>query len=434
MVTGIAEGSLYIDIDNDSHSVLSLDEGSDAAREYFLSTGMISSLYESTVWEEITGEESVSTISILAKASEENIDILLLSKANLSTEIEKMNTDSTTKQSIINAVNSGMIVTVPAEEVTMGDWSGTGYIVTNPETGVGEYMISSGLNGGVLEVIAGIPVMLASFLLVVGAVCGITMAISGILVLLAAFTPVMSGIALAAIILGIVSVISSMAGLCSIWSDYSNYILTGDVQYAESSFDKSKWVGIWTIVFTLISIVIGKLFFKWCEYYVKETGGSGETGGNGSGTGDGQETSGEIGNVVEEGETGSLEIDELVVRDTKFLNAEGDVDWETWAPNGGRVPGTIKKGQILKIGTIIDRYGNQFGNYTSPEGVPYEQRSLPYIENPKAYHKYEVLKPIDNVTISEIAPAFEQEGGGIQYELPSSIMDLIEKGYLKEIK
>lgn len=38
------------------------------------------------------------------------------------------------------------------------------------------------------------------------------------------------------------------------------------------------------------------------------------------------------------------------------------------------------------------------------------------------------------MTISEIAPAFEQEGGGIQYELPSSIMDLIEKGYLKEIK
>ncbi len=66
-------------------------------------------LKESTVWEEITGKESVSTISILAKASEENIDILLLSKANLSTEIEKLNTDETTKQSIINAVNSGKI-------------------------------------------------------------------------------------------------------------------------------------------------------------------------------------------------------------------------------------------------------------------------------------------------------------------------------------
>ncbi|MGN0495857.1 MAG: hypothetical protein ACI4GW_06495, partial [Lachnospiraceae bacterium] len=148
MVTGISEGSLYIDVDNDSHSVISLEGDSDVTREYFMSTGMLSSLYESTVWEEITGEESVSTISILAKASEENIDILLISTDNLSTEIEKLNTDETTKQSIINAVNSGMIVTVPAEEVTMGDWSGTGYIVTNPATGVGEYMISGGLNGG----------------------------------------------------------------------------------------------------------------------------------------------------------------------------------------------------------------------------------------------------------------------------------------------
>lgn len=33
----------------------------------------------------------------------------------------------------------------------------------------------------------------------------------------------------------------------------------------------------------------------------------------------------------------------------------------------------------------------------------YEQRALPYIENPYAYHKNEVLKPIDNVTISQIA-------------------------------
>lgn len=61
-------------------------------------------------------------------------------------------------------------------------------------------------------------------------------------------------------------------------------------------------------------------------------------------------------------------------------------------------------------------------------------RALPYIENPNAYHKYEVLKPIDNVTISEIAPAFEQVGGGIQYELPNNIKKLKELDYIKEIK
>ena len=89
--------------------------------------------------------------------------------------------------------------------------------------------------------------------------------------------------------------------------------------------------------------------------------------------------------------------DELVVRDTKFLDADENIDWEKWAPNGGRVPGTIKENQTIPAGTIIDRYGSQWGKYTSPAGVPYEQRALPYIENPNAYHKYEVLKQsLDN--------------------------------------
>ena len=145
------------------------------------------------------------------------------------------------------------------------------------------------------------------------------------------------------------------------------------------------------------------------------------------------------GNVVES-VTGDIEsgkaigTDELVVRDTKFLDADENIDWEKWAPNGGRVPGTIKENQTIPAGTIIDRYGSQWGKYTSPAGVPYEQRALPYIENPNAYHKYEVLKPIDNVTISEIAPAFEQVGGGIQYELPNNIKKFTKLDYIKEIK
>lgn len=130
----------------------------------------------------------------------------------------------------------------------------------------------------------------------------------------------------------------------------------------------------------------------------------------------------------------SFKPDELVVRDSKFLNADGDVDWETWAPNNGRVPDTEIEGQTLDVGILIDRYENPYGKYTSPVGVPYEQRSLPHFENPDAYHKYEVLKSINDVTISQISEAFEQPGGGVQYELPSSVNQLIKDGFLKEIK
>ena len=124
----------------------------------------------------------------------------------------------------------------------------------------------------------------------------------------------------------------------------------------------------------------------------------------------------------------------MVVSDSKYLNSAGDINWEKYAPNGGYVSGTKVTSLGLGTGTVIDRYGNQFGRYSSPVGTPYEQRALPYVENPNAYHKYEVLKPIDNVSQGQIAKAFDQAGGGIQYELPANIKQLIKDGYLKELK
>jgi hypothetical protein len=132
--------------------------------------------------------------------------------------------------------------------------------------------------------------------------------------------------------------------------------------------------------------------------------------------------------------TVTLGKDELIVADKSFLDANGKIDWEKYAPNGGYVPGTKVDGVTLDTGKIIDRYGNQRGSYVSPVGVPYNQRALPYVENPNAYHQYEVVKPIENISMGKIAKAFKQAGGGIQYELPNSIEYLISKGYLKEIK
>ncbi|MFD0671934.1 TNT domain-containing protein [Cohnella sp. GCM10027633] len=124
--------------------------------------------------------------------------------------------------------------------------------------------------------------------------------------------------------------------------------------------------------------------------------------------------------------------DELVVADKSFLNSQGRIDWDAHAPNGGYVTGTRVDGARLEEGTLIDRYGNERGSYTSPLGTGYGERALPYVENSNAYHQYKVVKPIDDVSMGEIAPAFKQSGGGIQYELPNSIEYLKSKGYLED--
>ena len=205
-ITSLSEGNLYIDIDTDSHGVVSLNGEEDVVKEYMSSTGMTSSLYESAVWEELTGYESVSTISILAKAQEENIDILLISSINLGTEIEKLNTDEATRQSVINAVNRGMVVTIPAEEITMGEWTGTGYIVTNPATGAGEYIISGGLNGGSVVFPATFTLLAGLFYTIVelaglfASIIGIVYLMAGGLILLPLILLLLTGVSMVIVV------------------------------------------------------------------------------------------------------------------------------------------------------------------------------------------------------------------------------------------
>ena len=166
IVTGISYGSLYIDIDSNTYSVKSLTADETSERMFMLSSGMMSSLYEGLVWEQLTGEKGISTVSVFAQAYDEDIELLGITKENVEEQLEKLNTDDETKQAVKEAAESGMIVTIPERDVTMGDWTGTGYIVTNPETGEGSYMISGGYNGGMLDCIVTASMIFSYFLTV----------------------------------------------------------------------------------------------------------------------------------------------------------------------------------------------------------------------------------------------------------------------------
>lgn len=61
-------------------------------------------------------------------------------------------------------------------------------------------------------------------------------------------------------------------------------------------------------------------------------------------------------------------------------------------------------------------------------------RALPSGSNQKPYTVYEVLKPIENVASSKIAPWFGELGLGTQYELPNSVQSYLDSEHLREIK
>jgi hypothetical protein len=118
----------------------------------------------------------------------------------------------------------------------------------------------------------------------------------------------------------------------------------------------------------------------------------------------------------------------------------GTWDWQKQAPNNGAVPGT-QQTVTIKEGATLDRYGQRGGEYMSPAGTSYEARALPPGKQADPYEQYKVLKPF-TVVQEKIAPAFGQDGGGVQMRavIPevqngnATINDLIKHGYLKDPK
>lgn len=102
-----------------------------------------------------------------------------------------------------------------------------------------------------------------------------------------------------------------------------------------------------------------------------------------------------------------------------------------WPPNEGfsGSPKTI----TLKKGRRIDRYGFNGGTFTSPEKTGYENRSLAPGTRLKPYKVFKVMKAIENVRAGNIAPWFNEPGGGTQYKMPHSVQDLLDGGFLEQV-
>ncbi|WP_340614500.1 TNT domain-containing protein [Xenorhabdus thailandensis] len=115
----------------------------------------------------------------------------------------------------------------------------------------------------------------------------------------------------------------------------------------------------------------------------------------------------------------------------KFRNKDGS--WN-WPKNLGFAEDPVKT--TLPVGMRLDRYGEPNGSFLAPQGTLYEQRALAPGARAEKYYEYEVIKPLP-VLQGKIAPAFEQQGGGMQI-LPAleervNVQWLIDNKYIKEV-
>ena len=167
-------------------------------------------------------------------------------------------------------MNSGNMVTIPAEEVTIGNWTGTGYIMMDA-SGAGSYMISGGLNGGEVPMELATLVIASSIVSVTGTVELIAALISSIFVSIFPVATVVACVALALIV---------TVWMVDMYCSYYDYIYTGNLESYVDTQDKAFQLFILGDFELIMSQFI---FANYPARYLKKTGGA--TGESGSKTG-----------------------------------------------------------------------------------------------------------------------------------------------------
>jgi hypothetical protein len=125
-------------------------------KQFVQQTGIISSALEHAVPEQLfvneqNPGEAISAVKALQKANAQGQRIYHITQTNQATILGNIHHHPDTIAEIKNALNAGKEVITHTDAVSVPNWSGAGYIITDPDTGAGAYKISGGGNGGFLD-------------------------------------------------------------------------------------------------------------------------------------------------------------------------------------------------------------------------------------------------------------------------------------------
>jgi hypothetical protein len=180
----VSADGLAMDADRLLNVVKALDGDNNKAVQFILNSGMTSSALEHGVPEQLFSTledpaEGISAVKALKIANDHGIPIYTIEQSNIATILPKLQIDPLAKMDIENAVNAGKVVTVSKESIDFYGWTGCGYIIIDPATGAGAYIISGGLSGGCLILLWASQFLLSIMLPAWGILVGSLVAILG---------------------------------------------------------------------------------------------------------------------------------------------------------------------------------------------------------------------------------------------------------------
>lgn len=152
-------GGLSMDIDHMKLHHVSKTSNADERKAFSQNIGARMSAMEHLVPEQMFSTDTqkaqgISAVKALSIASQQGQKIWTITQDNLELALSKITIDSDAKADIRNAVNAGKVVTAHEAQINFNGWIGEGYILMDPQTGAGAYIIAGGGNGGFLKYMA----------------------------------------------------------------------------------------------------------------------------------------------------------------------------------------------------------------------------------------------------------------------------------------
>jgi hypothetical protein len=92
--------------------------------------------------------QAISAVKAIAIAQAQGQRIYTINQSNAATALPKLPVGGTVGQEIRSAIQAGKEVTVHERQISAHGFAGYGYIITDPQTGAGAYLIEGRGNGG----------------------------------------------------------------------------------------------------------------------------------------------------------------------------------------------------------------------------------------------------------------------------------------------
>ncbi|MFY9487169.1 MAG: transglutaminase domain-containing protein [Solirubrobacterales bacterium] len=140
-------GGLFIDVDEDSQSVVSKTGNDQELAQFVRDSGMNASASEAQVFKNAFGNASISTATVMNRAFAEGVPIYNLDAENIDEFVGALDVSPAVRTEVESAASeAGTSILIPAREIQLAGWTGSGYVITRGSAAA--YRISGGLSGG----------------------------------------------------------------------------------------------------------------------------------------------------------------------------------------------------------------------------------------------------------------------------------------------